>query len=392
MATRTAPGELHATPLPGVYIARRPGGGWHVVENAGSPFALCTTCRAAENGRDCWAVTMALAHSETLLEETRSMTETTTAVELAQKSTAVVKATEARLAVAEHLAGWKGLVELGAAHRATGLAPAGFDTPEKCALALLKAIELDVPLTSAYEDFYIVKGRVGIQAKMVRALVEQKMRGDGYIHVESATPQKAVCVGYRKGRKPVRVEFTIEDAQRAGLLANETYKKFPADMLVAKASARVGRRLFADVLGGMVVADGDVVLDSTGDEPEGQEIGRAEVLEGEFRPIHETVRGEPVDAETGEIDPGPPVDPPVSHASTGQPPLELGETDGARMQTLFDEAIEALTAAGLTPGALSLSMRDAIGTGQWCPENLVRWVEATGQSPTELVQAVAARS
>src|SRR5262249_52441561 len=155
---------------------------------------------------------------------------------IAQKRDSVVKATEMRLAVAEHLQGWSDLVALGKAHLETGLAPKGLDTSQKCGLVLLKAMELGVPLTTAYEFFYVTNGRLGVMGQMVRALVNSKCEGDGYIHVEKSSPTGATCVGYRRGQKPVRVTFTIEDAKRAGLLEkNANWKQYPEDHCVAKA-------------------------------------------------------------------------------------------------------------------------------------------------------------
>lgn len=389
------PFVFHPTPEPGVFNAKRSGGGWHVIESVGAPFVRCTTCEAAKNSIDCWAVLHAARYSKELIEEAKmaSTSENTTALAIAQRGRGVLKATETRLEVAAHLEAWTDLVSLGAAHLATGLAPKGLDRPEKCALVLLKAMELGVPLTTAYEFFYIVGGRVGVMGQMVRALVEAKLGGDGYIHVEESTATRAVCVGYRKGRQPVRVVWTIEDAQRAGLMGNETWKKFPADHLVAKASARCGRRLFADVLGGMVVTDHGSIVDSMDVEDDaGHAIGGTEtVIEGEFIVHSEpAARGgetevsgnppaaaeEPLDAEFTDTKP---IRQSSPHDVTNSAPAASDE------ETLFQEFLDALNANHATPGALSMPMKSDIGTGQWCPENALAWVEKTGKSPTDLV-------
>lgn len=338
LATNEPPTLTIIPGRPGVYVAQRHGGGYHVLQNVGTPFLMCTTCKAAEHGRDCWAVELAARQSQTLIQQAKetNMAETTTAMAIAERRETVVKATETRLAVAAHLAGWTDLVTLGNAHLKTGLAPKGFDTPEKCALALLKAMELGVPLTTAYEFFYIANGRVGVMAQMVRALVEHKLQGDGYIHVESSSAMGATCVGYRHGRKPVRVTFTIEDAKRAGLIQkNSNWGLYPEDHCVAKASARVGRRMFADVLGGMAVFDRGEVIDSMDfSEEEGAGGGTIEVLEGEFRPVEsEPEPARTVDRQTGEI-----FEP---HAETGPGPNVPG--------AFVEELQAAMRARGAKP-------------------------------------------
>src|ERR1044072_1767548 len=48
--------------------------------------------------------------------------------------------------------------------------------------------------------------------------------------------------------------FTIEEASRAGLIRDGgAWRKTPSDMLFARALSRIGRRLFADCIGGFYI-------------------------------------------------------------------------------------------------------------------------------------------
>jgi hypothetical protein len=52
--------------------------------------------------------------------------------------------------------------------------------------------------------------------------------------------------------EPVEVTFTIQDAQRASLVKDKSgWAKYPADMLVARATARLARLVYPDVCFGL---------------------------------------------------------------------------------------------------------------------------------------------
>lgn len=178
-------------------------------------------------------------------------------------------------------------------------------TPQAAAIIMLKAGELGIPPVSAFEFLYVIGNKVSLQGQMVMALVQRS--GLGTIQVSERSAQKATAVGKRPGYEPLRITFTLDEAQKLGV---KNIDKFPADMLVWKAVARVGRLLFADLLGGMDVADaGGNVIDSVADEgdyvvetphrggdavPEGYAVesglagapsGDSDVTEGSYTPL-----------------------------------------------------------------------------------------------------------
>lgn len=135
------------------------------------------------------------------------------------------------------------------------MVPDSVKTPQAAAVLMLRAAELGVPPMAAFELFYVVGNKVAIQSQMIAALIERS--GKGWIEIRESTTERAVVVGHRDGRPPMEVEWTLEDAKNAkSNLAVGGAK----DKLVWKAIARVGRRQFADVLGGMDVADGNGVV------------------------------------------------------------------------------------------------------------------------------------
>lgn len=147
--------------------------------------------------------------------------------------------------------------------------PESIKTPQAAAVLFMRAAELGVPPMAAIELFYVVGNKVAIQGQMVNALIERS--GKGHIEIIESTAERAIVIGHREGRPPMRVEWTLQDAQAAGSKVMGGWK----DKLLWKAIARVGRRQFADVLGGMDVADGSGAVVDYGVVPE---------VEGEYRP------------------------------------------------------------------------------------------------------------
>lgn len=134
------------------------------------------------------------------------------------------------------------------------MVPDSVKSPQAAAVLMLRAAELGVPPMAAFELFYVVGNKVAIQGQMIAALIERS--GKGWIEIKESTTERAVVIGHRTGRPSMEVEWTKDDANAAGSKAMGGWK----DKLVWKATARIGRRMFADVLGGMDVADGDGVV------------------------------------------------------------------------------------------------------------------------------------
>jgi hypothetical protein len=267
---------LVTTAAPGVYLhPASTGGDFYVLQAVGTPFVRCS-CPAGQNDRECKHVVAALkatAEGEIVTTPDR----TSTALVAAQKSTMVVKAEEARLQAASRLGAWKDALSLGRALVESGLMPKGVEKPEAAALIVLKAIELGIPPVSAFEFIDVIEGRPRLRAQMIGALVDRS--GKGYIHIAESTPDRCTAIGYRTGRPTIKITCTL--AQFAHLAKRDVWMHYPGDMLRAKAIARVGRVMFADVLGGMDASvEGELV--DTADEL-GASVG--EVIEGEAREV-----------------------------------------------------------------------------------------------------------
>ena len=152
------------------------------------------------------------------------------------------------------------LMTLGKIAAASGLVPKDYQNqPEKCAGAIAFGAELGLAPMQALQCIANINGRPSIWGDSAKALclaspvceeISETMEGEG-------TPNpKAVCVAKRRGQSPVRVEFSVEDAKRAGLWGKQgPWTQYPKRMLQLRARGFALRDAFPDILRGLVTAE-----------------------------------------------------------------------------------------------------------------------------------------
>lgn len=121
-------------------------------------------------------------------------------------------------------------------------------SPETLMNIMLTAKDLGIsPMKAINGGFYVVNGKIS----MSTALMADRIRKEGHsIKISEWTSQKCVVIGVRKDNSDsVKFEFTMEDAQTAGLTNSPTWKKFPKQMLYNRAMSTLARTLFSDVVG-----------------------------------------------------------------------------------------------------------------------------------------------
>jgi hypothetical protein len=117
------------------------------------------------------------------------------------------------------------------------------------AACIMKGHELGMDPLDALSNIYVINGRVGMYAEFMRRRIIQA--GHTFRIVES-TDNRCVVEGTRKdGGEPQRASFTNEQARRAGI----DLGRYPADKLVARATSRLCRQVFPDVLSGTLIAE-----------------------------------------------------------------------------------------------------------------------------------------
>lgn len=189
----------------------------------------------------------------------------------------------------------------------SGLAPKGLEKPEAAMVAILHGMEVGLTPMMALQKIAVINGRPTIWGDGALGLVRgsgvceyvtEKMEGMGDKRV-------AICTAKRKGEPdPITRRFSVDDAKRAGLWdKGGPWKQYPERMLAMRARAFALRDGFADVLGGLYLAEElqgtetpamkDITAPPPPPSPEAQTVA-AIVYAPEQSP-------ETVNAETGEI-------------------------------------------------------------------------------------------
>lgn len=128
--------------------------------------------------------------------------------------------------------------------------------PENIAAAMMKALELGIDPLDGLASIHVVKGKIGFSAEFMRRRILEA--GHEFEFVES-TDERCRIKGRRAGAQEWQtVTFTADQARKAKIVLGD----YPADKLVARASSRLCKRVFPDVLAGAHI------IDDLDDEPE----------------------------------------------------------------------------------------------------------------------------
>lgn len=137
------------------------------------------------------------------------------------------------------------------------------------------ADSLGISYASAFGGgLYFVRGNIEMSSKLMNHLI--RSRGHS-VRLDPKSDDK-VCILHGKradNGDTWTVDFSIDEAKRAGLLSNPSWGKYPKDMLFARALSRLARQLFADVIGGCYI-EGEIDITKTPEIAEKPELAEAE--------------------------------------------------------------------------------------------------------------------
>jgi hypothetical protein len=119
-------------------------------------------------------------------------------------------------------------------------------------MTILAARELGVPPMLALNGGIAnIQGKLEISARLMNAMMR---RAGIKIEIQESTDDKCIIVGTRSDGDKATVEYTIEDAKKAGLVKpGGGWVKNPKDMCFARAISRLARQIAPDVIGGCYV-------------------------------------------------------------------------------------------------------------------------------------------
>lgn len=125
------------------------------------------------------------------------------------------------------------------------------DESQAMSLMLLAQAEGCHPMT-AIQDFDIVQGR---PARKTHSILARFQAAGGTVSWEEITPTKAVGTFSHKAGGQLRVEWTFEQAKKAGLTNKDNWKNYPQAMLRARCIAEGVRAVYPGAIGGMLTVE-----------------------------------------------------------------------------------------------------------------------------------------
>lgn len=115
---------------------------------------------------------------------------------------------------------------------------------------ILAGRELGFGPIASMQGVYLVNGRVTLSANLVGAAIKRSGRYD--YRVDKLDQTECRMTFFEQGKAIGDSSFSLEDAKQAGLLASDTYKKFPRNMLFSRALTNGARWYCPDVFNGPI--------------------------------------------------------------------------------------------------------------------------------------------
>lgn len=127
--------------------------------------------------------------------------------------------------------------------------------PGDVLVILLTGYELGMSGMQALRSIYVVEGRPFLSAELLAALVTRSPACEYWQMVESSDKACTYETKRRGHNAPIRLTWTIEQAQRAGLQSKSNWKNHPESMLRARCQASLARAVYADLVLGLAALE-----------------------------------------------------------------------------------------------------------------------------------------
>lgn len=188
--------------------------------------------------------------------------------------------------------------------------------PAAVTAAILTGREMGLGPMTSLQHIHVIKGKPAKSAEIMRGMV---LASGHYIRDVEVTETRVVLEGRRRDEdRWTRVSFTADQAKRARI----DLGGYPEDKLYARATTRLCRRKFADIVGGIALT-----IDELEDLPEGADAATAAPapVAIEDKPKRTAKRRTPAKKpDAGEAAPEPatsPAEPSADPVAADDPPL-----------------------------------------------------------------------
>lgn len=135
-----------------------------------------------------------------------------------------------------------------------------FQDTREAAQAVVKVLagqEIGLGAIASMTGIYIVKGRVTLSANVMAAVIKNSGR---YTYRVKKMDNEECIIEFFENGQPIGVsEFGMADAKTAGLAAGDNWKKFPRNMMFARAMSNGAKWYCPDVFSGASIYTPDEV-------------------------------------------------------------------------------------------------------------------------------------
>lgn len=203
--------------------------------------------------------------------------------------------------------------------------------PADVLIVLLTGRELGIGPMQAIRGINVIDGKGVTSADLMVALAISKRDVCEYFRLLESSPQKATYETKRVGSEPVKLTWTIQQAQTARLTGKQNWQTYPDAMLRARCAAALARAVYPDLfLGVYTPEEAESFANGNGHQPERDvtpanghgKNGRTTVLKEKLAARLAQPAPAPVEAEA--VEPPPPGDadapPPPDDAQWEAPP------------------------------------------------------------------------
>ena len=194
---------------------------------------------------------------------------------------------------------------------------------------LMTGAELGLAPMQSIRGIHIIEGRPSLSADAMAGIVLASTKCASLRVVES-TDERVTVLAQRTGQPEAKFSFSMKDAERAGLSGRDNWRKYPRNMMRARATAFACRAVWPDLLMGIY----------TDEELEEVEVNAVPVSVTTAPPP--PPRPSPLEAQVVEVVEQPSAAVPVPDAPKPTPPPAIDPAKGvdevAEVQRLIAEA------------------------------------------------------
>ena len=132
----------------------------------------------------------------------------------------------------------------------------GATTPEQALVIMMAGRDLGLSYMQSLRMFHVINGKPTMSADGMVGVCKASPLCEKFERV-SESASSVTWATKRQGEPEQRSTFTLEDAERAGLLGKKdsNWAKYPIRMLNARAKAFLARDVFPDILAGLLTTE-----------------------------------------------------------------------------------------------------------------------------------------